>query len=201
MKKNSQLLRKSTILAALFIGCIIGVIITALYYNYAYSEGKKFQSKDQLCSFVAQSFLLTLNDPEIRDQAIAIETRLYNLCLTDIANNDVSVKPRDRTIEYKVLQDDTINSIAEKFGISIDTIRWENNIHTKAIQEGSIIRIPPVTGVVHTVVEGDTIYSIANQYDIGYESILNFPYNEFKDYNTLELIVGSSIVVPGGTIK
>lgn len=51
----------------------------------------------------------------------------------------VSIKPRDSVVTYMVQPGDTVSGISQKFGISTDTIRWQNNL--KSI--GSIItRIP-----------------------------------------------------------
>jgi hypothetical protein len=40
----------------------------------------------------------------------------------------VSDKVRDRVLEYTVQNGDTLSEIADKFNVSTDTIRWENNL-------------------------------------------------------------------------
>src|SRR3990167_9000330 len=64
----------------------------------------------------------------------------------------VSVKPRDGVVTYIVEAGDTVSSIAKKFDVSIDTIRWQNDLTSiDAIKPGQKIEIPPVTGMVHQV--------------------------------------------------
>ena len=111
----------------------------------------------------------------------------------------VSDKMRDKIIEYTVQDGDTVSSIAEKFGISIDTIRWQNNLASKdSIKVGESLEILPVTGVAHKVKKGDTVYSIAKYYDTSPQGIVDFPFNSFVNDETFELAIGQTIIVPDG---
>lgn len=111
----------------------------------------------------------------------------------------ISVKMRDRVIEYQVQAGDTVSSIAEKFNISADTIRWQNDLKSKdAIKEGQMLQILPVTGISHKVTKGDTVYSIAKRYDSSAQAIVDFPYNTFSNDETFELAIGQTVVVPDG---
>jgi len=111
----------------------------------------------------------------------------------------VTVKPRAEIIEYSVQPGDTVSTIAEKFGVSIDTIRWENDLKSvKDIKPGQILRILPVTGVRHKVKPGDTIYSIAKKYQVDPQTIVDWPYNSFANDETFALAVGQDLIVPDG---
>ncbi len=111
----------------------------------------------------------------------------------------VSEKMRDKTIDYLVQDGDTISTIAEKFGVSIDTIRWQNDLNSRdQIKTGQTIEILPITGVSHKVQKGDTVYSIAKKYDSSPQSIVDFPYNIFINDETFELAIGQVVVVPDG---
>lgn len=106
---------------------------------------------------------------------------------------------RDRVIEYVVQEGDTVSTIAEKFGISVDTIRWQNNLPSRdSIKVGQTLEILPVTGVSHKVVKGDTVYSIAKKYDVDPQAIVNYPFNVFVNDETFELAIGQEIIVPDG---
>lgn len=110
-----------------------------------------------------------------------------------------SIKPRSEIIEYTVKEGDTVSTIAEKFGVSIDTIRWENNLKTiKSIKVGDKLRILPVTGISHKVQHGETIYSIAKKYQVDAQVIVNWPYNSFANDETFALAVGQPLIVPDG---
>src|SRR3989344_949602 len=111
----------------------------------------------------------------------------------------ISEKMRDKVLEYIVQEGDTVSSIAEKFGVSEDTIRWQNNLQSKnSIKVGQTLEILPTTGVSHTVQKGDTIYSIAKKYDSPEQAIVDFPYNTFTNDETFALAVGQTIIVPDG---
>lgn len=116
----------------------------------------------------------------------------------DIAT-DISTKPRDKIIEYKVAEGDTISGVAEKFGVSTDTILWQNDLtQNSKIKAGQMLQILPVTGVSHKVAKGDTVYSIAKKYDSNPQGIADFPYNTFVNDETFELAIGQVIIVPDG---
>lgn len=111
----------------------------------------------------------------------------------------ISEKTRDKIIEYKIQEGDTVSTIAEKFGVSEETVRWQNDLGTKeSIKIGETLDILPVTGISHKVQKGDTVYSIAKKYDTSPQSIVDFPYNTFVNDETFELAIGQSIVVPEG---
>jgi murein DD-endopeptidase MepM/ murein hydrolase activator NlpD len=113
----------------------------------------------------------------------------------------VSDKPPDQAREYIILPNDTLSSISEKFNISIDTIRWANNLKRDSLTVGDKLIIPPVTGIIHKVREGDTIYSIAKKYKTDAQKILNYPFNDFSDLETFALNVGQNLIVPDGVIS
>jgi len=111
----------------------------------------------------------------------------------------LSDKMRDKVIKYTIKEGDTVSSIAKKFGISEDTIRWQNNLRSKnAIKEGQVLEILPVTGVSHKVQKGDTVYSIAKKYDSSPQAIVDFPFNTFANDETFALAIGQVVIVPDG---
>lgn len=110
---------------------------------------------------------------------------------------EVSQKPRSETEEYKVENGDTISSIAQKKGISADTIKWANNLTSETIKPGQILKILPVTGVSHVVKTGDTLESVAKKYSAEAQSIVDFPFNDIPD--DFKLKVGQLLIVPDGS--
>lgn len=122
-----------------------------------------------------------------------------SLDLTEYAvKTQVSEKPRDQVVDYTVEQGDTLSTIADKFGVSTDSIRWANTMSRDILQIGQVLKIPPVTGVVHKVREGETIYSIARRYGSDAQKIVNYPFNDFTDLDTFALNVGQTLIVPDG---
>ncbi len=110
----------------------------------------------------------------------------------------ISVKPRDKIIDYKVIGGDTIASISKKFDVSVDSIKWASDIKTDIIKPGQTLKIPPITGIVHKVVSGDNIYTIAKKYKTDAQKIVNFPFNDFADLDTFSLTPGQLLYVPDG---
>jgi len=122
-----------------------------------------------------------------------------SLDLTDYGvQTQISQKPRDKVESYTVKNGDTLASIAATFGISVDTIKWENNLESDSLSVGDVLKIPPVTGMVITVSEGDTVQSIAKKYRTDSQKIVNYPFNDFADLDTFALSVGQTLVVPDG---
>lgn len=113
----------------------------------------------------------------------------------------ISAKPRDKVVEYMVLGGDTIASIGKKFGVSTDTIKWANDLKTNIIKPGQTLKVPPGTGVVHKVVSGDTVYTLAKKYKVEAQNIVNFPFNDFADLDTFALTPGQALFVPDGVIE
>lgn len=106
---------------------------------------------------------------------------------------------RDKIVDYTVVEGDTVGTIAQKFGISEDTIRWQNNLASKdSIKIGQVLQILPVTGISHKVVKGDTVYSIAKKYDSEAQAIVDFPFNSFANDETFELAIGQTVIIPNG---
>ena len=113
----------------------------------------------------------------------------------------ISDKPQAEVRDYTVQKGDTISGLAQKFGLSVDTIKWANSLEDNLnIKPGQVIRIPPVTGVVHKVKKGDTVYSIAKYYQTNAQGIVDYPFNTFTSDETFELAVGQILIVPDGVM-
>lgn len=116
----------------------------------------------------------------------------------DVFATNVSKKPRDKIITYTVQKGDTLSTIANKFGITVETIQWENDINGESLSIGESLRILPVTGMSHEVKQGETIYSIAKKYDTNPQQIVNYPFNDFANPETFSLTTGQTLIVPEG---
>jgi lysostaphin len=103
-------------------------------------------------------------------------------------------RKQERAKVYKVASGDTLESIANKFNISLDTILWTNDISSDEIlRVGMELRIPPVSGVVHKVVNGDTISEIARFYGVDADDIVSI--NGLK--NVASIRTGMDLMIPG----
>ncbi|HMB26248.1 MAG TPA: LysM peptidoglycan-binding domain-containing M23 family metallopeptidase [Patescibacteria group bacterium] len=102
---------------------------------------------------------------------------------------------RDDIINYQVKAGENVTSIATKFGISVNTILWQNGLGANSlIRPGDELEILPVTGVAHEVESGENLGSIAAEYDIDVEKIVK--YNNLFDINDIQ--IGQNLIIPGG---
>lgn len=112
-------------------------------------------------------------------------------------HTNISQKPRSEIIEVKVQSGDTISSIAQRFGISTETIKWANDLTGDSIKPDQTLKILPVTGVSHTVKSGDSLESVAKKYSAEQQAILDFPFNDIPD--DFKLKKGQLLIVPDGS--
>lgn len=107
-------------------------------------------------------------------------------------------RPRDYVINYTVEDGDTLWSIARKFNITTDTVRWANSItreNEDLVKPGRTLVILPVPGVLHTVAPGDSVEGIAGSYQASVAMIRT--YNDLEDK---EVKPGMKLIVPDGQI-
>lgn len=108
---------------------------------------------------------------------------------------EVGTNARQGVVTHTVKAGDTVPSLAEKYGISSNTIKWANDLTTDGLTVGTKLKILPQNGVLHKVSGGDTVTSIASKYKANASLITTF--------NNLEitgLTSGKTIVVPGGVL-
>lgn len=179
-----------------------GVFVTALYRQRGklarrlthYGMGSLVAFGVMIAPVIAQEFPGEKVDPwEIATTPVLSAT-------TDepAIDTQISDKVRDKIMEYRVVEGDTLKGIAVKFGVDEDTIRWQNNLLGDKIKVGQTLEILPVTGIAHKVVKGDTVYSIAKKYDAVPQAIVDFPFNTFANDETFELAIGQIVIVPDG---
>lgn len=126
----------------------------------------------------------------VQEQSITVDSNVFQ--------TEISQKPRDKVITYTVQNGDTLSTIAKKFDISTDTIRWANDLTGDSLTVGDELKIPPVTGIVYKVEKGETVYSIAKKFDTNPQGIVDFPFNDFANPQTFTLVEGQILVVPDG---
>lgn len=94
---------------------------------------------------------------------------------------------------YITVPGDTLSSLAVKFGVTSDSIRWSNSLTSERLEPGRQLLIPPVNGIVYTVKSGDTAESLAQRYSSTKEQIL-----ADNDAEVNGLQVGQRILIRGG---
>src|SRR5690554_1651602 len=110
-------------------------------------------------------------------------------------------RSRSDVITYAVQPNDTLQSIAERFGLQQSTIIWSNDrFYVNAMRIGLELNILPIDGVYHHVDEPKSIRTIAEEYEVDPYTIIDSEFNELYGV-TPDVILpeGLFVVVPGGT--
>ncbi len=109
-------------------------------------------------------------------------------------------RPRDEVVQYVAERGDTIDSIAQRFGLQSETIAWSNNRrYVGVLYPGDVVNVLPVDGVYHQVIGRFTIADIAAQYRVDPYAIIDSPYNNtFGVSPETVLESGTWLVIPGG---
>ena len=109
-------------------------------------------------------------------------------------------RARFEITSYTAQQGDTILGIAEKFGLTPETIVFSNpilNNNPHFLEPGQTLRVAPGNGLIRDVIAGDTLAGLARVYKVTPEDIINWPANNIDPENP-QITVGQLIFVPGG---
>lgn len=161
---------------------------------------------DRLTSYdIAANIANTAQLPEaslINGQVVAERVRAQYASLD--ASGSMATKPQivntvfksNKDIKAYVVQPgDTVGSLAVKFGVSSNSIKWSNNLSSDSLPAGKTLYIPPVDGIVYTVKAGDTPQSLAQTYASNESLIIAYNDAELKGLST-----GEQVILPGATM-
>lgn len=133
----------------------------------------------------------------VKEKADSVNTELsvppvYSTIISKPQTVVTDLKSRQDIQSYVTVAGDSVGSIATKFNVTSDSIKWSNNLSTDAVNAGTTLTIPPVNGIVYTVKAGDTPDTLATKYKASKEQIV--AYNDAELYG---LKVGDQIIIPG----
>ena len=99
---------------------------------------------------------------------------------------------------YTVQRGDSLYSIAGKLGTTVDALKKANNLTSNLLSIGQVLKVPTPedeqTGITYTVKSGDTLYSIAREFNTTVDAI--------KTANNLTsnlLSIGEVLSIPSET--
>lgn len=101
------------------------------------------------------------------------------------------LKSKADITNYTSVNGDTISSLASKFGVTSDSLRWSNNLNSDTLNPGTKLVIPPVNGIVYTVQAGDTPQVLAARFHSNSDKII--AYND-AEINGLQ--PGEQVIIP-----
>lgn len=213
---RKRLVRYSLIATnVLVLGAVAGLVVTASRNNNHPSAVASVQTKaqadaanpvDGLTAYdIAASVAHLVDLPETKPidnqaqsarVAVAISTSDTNV----VAKPQIvitALKSKNDIQNYIVQAGDTATSVAQKLGVTTDSVKWSNNLTSDTVSLGSKLVIPPngVNGIVYTVKAGDTIDSLATKFKASADQIITF-----NDAEKAGITPGEQIVIPNGQI-
>ena len=100
---------------------------------------------------------------------------------------------------YTVEDGDTLLKIAADFGVTVETVAYNNDVtDATRIHPGNVFRIPPVDGAIYKVKDGDTVEKVAALFKVEVKAIndANRLYFEPQNFGP-----GREILVPVSTAR
>ena len=98
-------------------------------------------------------------------------------------------------IKHTVAEGETMASIAAKYGVSTDQIRWSNGKKTTDVAVGDLLYVPSASGIVYTVKSGESIADIVSKYGSSETEII-----ALNDLEVSGVSEGMRILIKGGTL-
>lgn len=148
----------------------------------------------------AQQFVETaLESPVTNDSPLL--SVLYNPYT--VVNTD---RARSEFIDYTVVQGDTIDEIAIRYGIEADSIAWCNDRRiVQVLRPSDVLRIPPIDGACHQVfgTREETLSAISEDYNLSDPFIIiDSQYNRNllpPNVTATDILLGgTNLFIPGG---
>ena len=97
---------------------------------------------------------------------------------------------------YTVQRGDTLYSIASKYNTTVNDLINLNNLTSNNLSVGQVLRIPKREIIeeegIYTVKPGDSLYSIANKYNVSVNDII-----EINNLASTVLTTGQQLIIPG----
>jgi surface antigen len=159
---------------------------------------------DQLSSADIAQTVAQLNAlPETTAVTNQAQSEAADIAMASTSNNVISkpqvvataLKSRADIQSYTTVAGDTVTSVAAKFGVTTDSIRWSNSLSSSdALSPGMHLTIPPVSGIVYTVKAGDTPATLAIEFNANADQI-----TAYNDAEISGLTPGEQIIIPNAT--
>ncbi len=171
---------------------VVRAVSRFLGYRYTSPEGiidmtYIVKNGDSLYSIAAQYGVMV--------DALKEANNLENNTLTI---GKVLVIPRNENmpssdLTYTVQKGDNLYEIANRFGVTVNNLISVNDLKSTALSLGQVLKIPSGTKEkrIYTVKKGDSLWTIANQFDTTVEAL-----KRVNQLDSSALSIGQKLVIP-----
>ena len=151
------------------IGVLLTLIAIIIYLLFTPHENKADEN-----IALAESVTVTPVEPEIIEAKAAAVPEIAEKEIEETDDSAVSIPSYEKASdEYQALEytkhvvseGETLQSVAESYGLLDTTIVSYNKLSGTELKPGTVLSIPPVDGTLCTVVDGETLSSIAEVYN------------------------------------
>lgn len=203
---QKQLIRYGLVFGNLIILGLVGFLVIAFsgsnaanYSAYSQPEAKANPLDELSAADIAVNVAQMTNLPEansVINYADTVNSELETFTI----NTETAKLPQILTADIKTLADikeyitvagDSVGSLATKFGVTSDSIKWSNDLTSDELAPGIKLLIPPMNGMIYTIRSGDTPEKVAQLYGIPIEQLV-----VFNDLEVGSMIPGKRIFLP-----
>lgn len=136
-----------------------------------------------------------LQDGDKPLSSIVAKKNGYKVAATGAARTASSMQARPKVQTYTVVSGDTIEAITNRFGLSLNSVLWANDMGADDIlQIGAELLIPGMDGLLRKVRNGDTLWDFAADFGGDIDAIVQAN----PDIEPGALRPGQIVLIPGG---
>lgn len=190
------------VLAVVFFGSLDKKNITSTLSLDVFAESDYKVSVDQLTElYVVADLSDALRLASAQDVAtnFVITATMHQSGQTSVGKLEkpglTSIASSRGVVEYVLAEGESLDSIAAKYGISTDQIRWSNGLKNTEVSAGTTLYVPSVSGIVYVVKADDTVESIAEKYGSNAAEII-----ALNDLELTGISEGARILIKDGTL-
>jgi murein DD-endopeptidase MepM/ murein hydrolase activator NlpD len=123
---------------------------------------------------------------EINSEALTLDS-------AQMAESFTAQTSEPRLIEYISKAEETVESIAAKYGVTVTTVTLSNNINKDTLlTDGQKLIFPSINGIVYKIKDGENLWDLASAYKINLDDLIAI--NDFDSPDKLK--VGQQIILP-----
>lgn len=126
---------------------------------------------------------------------LAMATTESEIALSPVPEGP-ELPPRPKITEYTVAPGDTLEAIASRFGLKVDTLVLSNGMESSedTLSIGQTLVVPAVDALVYKIAEGDNFWTVADQFGTTEEEVVKAN----PDIDPQAIPIGAMVIVPGG---